>query len=238
MRYKSSLVPRCGLFAIIRQPLSSSLLINNNSNKQKLKSFYQIIKKDLSKLFKTVNKKGYYLWLMAVISTSTNLYAQDTLRLPDAINKALQKSLDIRIAKNNIEVAGILNSYGVAGGLPIVTANIADNESVTSVNQKLSTGLNIQRNNAAANALNANVTGSILLFNGGRVIATKQRLATLQTQSNQLLNSQVQNVIGRVSIAYYDVVRQQNYIKTINKASAVLKINLLLEIGCFRCNCL
>ncbi|MBC7653772.1 MAG: TolC family protein, partial [Oligoflexus sp.] len=65
---------------------------------------------------------------------------------------------------------------------------------------------------------NGNVTGSILLFNGGRVIATKQRLAALQGQSSQRLNSQVQNVIADVSTAYYDVVRQQNYIKTIDKS--------------------
>lgn len=145
-------------------------------------------------------------------------FAQDSLTLPMAINQALKKSLDITIAKNNIEAATILNSTGFAGGLPIVTGNITDNESLTGVNQKLNTGTIIQRNNAAANALNANVTGSILLFNGGRVVATKQRLATLQNQSGKILNSQIQNIIASVSVAYYDVVRQQNYIKTIDKS--------------------
>ena len=145
-------------------------------------------------------------------------FAQDSLTLPVAINQALKQSLDITIAKNNIEAATILNSTGFAGGLPIVTGTITDNESVTSVNQKLNTGVKIQRNNAAANALNANVTGSILLYNGGRVIATKQRLATIQSQSSKVLNSQIQNIIANVSVAYYDVVRQQNYIKTIDKS--------------------
>ena len=145
-------------------------------------------------------------------------FSQDILRLPDAINQALKKSLDITIAKNNIEAATILNNYGFAGGLPVVTGNITDNESLTSVNQKLNTGTTIQRNNAAANALNANVTGSILLFNGGRVVATKQRLETLQNQSGEILTSQIQNIIAGVSVAYYDVVRQQNYIKTIDKS--------------------
>ena len=155
---------------------------------------------------------------MFLNNTSVKAAAVLVLTLPVAINQALKKSLDITIAKNNIEAATILNSYGFAGGLPVVTGNITDNESVTSVNQKLNTGNTIQRNNAAANALNGNVTGSILLFNGGRVIATKQRLAALQAQSSQLLNSQVQNIIAGVSTAYYDVVRQQNYISTINKS--------------------
>ena len=168
--------------------------------------------------FKMCKKNILFILLFAGVNSSVKTFAQDSLTLPVAINQALKKSLDISIAKNNIEAATILNTYGFAGGLPIVTANVVDNESVTSVNQKLNTGTNIQRNNAAANGLNGNVTGSILLFNGGRIIATKQRLAALQAQSTQLLNSQIQNVIATVSTAYYDVVRQQNYIKTIDKS--------------------
>lgn len=167
---------------------------------------------------KILQKTGIFFLLFISVFTTSQSFAQDSLTLPNAINQALKKSLDITIAKNNIEAATIFNSYGFAGGLPIVTANITDNESVTSVNQKLNTGTNIQRNNAAANALNGNVTGSILLYNGGRIIATKQRLAALQGQSSQRLNSQIQNVIADVSTAYYDVVRQQNYIKTIEKS--------------------
>ncbi len=163
------------------------------------------------------NKTILFLFSISIFG-SLKTFAQDSLTLPLAINQALKKSLDITIAKNNIEAATILNSYGFAGGLPVVTGNITNNESLTSVNQKLNTGTTIQRNNAAANALNGNVTGSILLFNGGRVIATKQRLAALQAQSSQLLNSQVQNIIAGVSTAYYDVVRQQNYINTIDKS--------------------
>ena len=161
---------------------------------------------------------AHFFLLFSVILLAKKSFAQDTLRLPDAINQALKKSLDITIAKNNIEAATILNSYGFAGGLPIVTGNIVNNESLTSVNQKLNTGVTIQRNNAAANALTANVTGSILLFNGGRVIAAKQRLSSLQNQSDKILTSQIQNIIAGVSVAYYDVVRQQNYIKTIDKS--------------------
>jgi outer membrane protein TolC len=46
-------------------------------------------------------------------------------------------------------------------------------------------------------------------------VATKKRLGELKLQSDQLLNSQIQNILADVMLAYYDVVRQQNYIKTI-----------------------
>ncbi|MEO6670603.1 MAG: TolC family protein [Ferruginibacter sp.] len=144
--------------------------------------------------------------------------AQEPLRLPDAVNIALKNSLDLQIADNRIQAATIYNNYGYAGGLPLVTGNTANNEQLTSVNQKLNTGDDINRNNAAANNLSANITGSILLYNGGRVVATKKRFAELHLQSREQLNAQVQNIIASVMVAYYDIVRQQDYIKTIDRS--------------------
>ena len=205
-----------------------SLLSGSPSSLYFSSTIHQTFKVVHSQSFTTVLSKqkennsfkniAHFFLLFSLMLFAQKSFAQDTLRLPDAINQALKKSLDITIAKNNIEAATILNSYGFAGGLPVVTGNIVNNESLTSVNQKLNTGVTIQRNNAAANALNANVTGSILLFNGGRVTAAKQRLSSLQNQSDKILTSQIQNIIAGVSVAYYDVVRQQNYIKTIEKS--------------------
>ena len=143
---------------------------------------------------------------------------QDTLHLQQAINIALKNSLDIQLAKNDLEASTILNNIGVAGGLPLVTAGVTDNEQVSTINQKLNTGVNINRNGAAVNGLNSNLAVSMLLYNGNRVIATKSRLAQLQKQSQQLLNSQVQDIIGSVMTGYYDIVRQQSYLKTIEKS--------------------
>ncbi len=168
--------------------------------------------------------KKYSLFLLLFASVCVK--AQQPLPLRQAINTALKNSLDIQLVNNRISTDSIYNNYGYAGGLPLVTGALNDNEQITSVNQKLNTGVSIQRNNAAANALTANVTGSILLFNGGRVVATKKRLAILQQQSMKVLNSQVQNIIADVSNAYYDVVRQQGYMKTIDRSIEAAKQRL------------
>jgi outer membrane protein TolC len=165
-------------------------------------------------------------FLIIFIAAGLIAHAQQPLQLQQAINTALKNSLDIQLSHNRLSIDSIYNNYGYAGGLPLVTSTISDNEQITSVNQKLNTGVEIQRNNAAANTLAANVTGSILLYNGGRVIATKKRLAQLQSQSSKLLNSQVQNIIADVSNAYYDVVRQQGYIKTIERSIDAAKQRL------------
>lgn len=162
--------------------------------------------------------KNIFLLLTGLLFFSVLTKAQEPLRLPDAVNIALKNSLDIQLAQNRIAADSVNNYIGVAGGLPLVTGNLSDNEQLTSVNQKLNTGATIQRNNAAANILSTGITGSILLYNGGRVIATKSRLAELESQSRQLLTSQVQNILADVMIGYYDIVRQQNYILTIDRS--------------------
>ena len=138
--------------------------------------------------------------------------------MPDAVNIALKNSLDIQLATNAVEANTILNNTGVAGGLPLVTASLNNNEQVSSINQKLNTGVSITRDAAAVNNLNSNVAISMLLYNGNRVVATKGRLAQLQKQSQELLNSQVQDIIGSVMTGYYDIVRQQSYLKTIERS--------------------
>jgi len=156
-----------------------------------------------------------YLFFLLIC---TNALSQNMLRLPDAVNLALKNSLEVQLSKNFVETNTVLNNYGVAGGLPIVTTSIADNEQISSINQKFNTGANILRNAAAANNFSLGITGSILLYNGNRVVATKSRLATLVNQSEQLLNSQIQNIMAGVMVGYYDVVRQQSYLKTIEKS--------------------
>lgn len=176
-------------------------------------------------------KRVFCLLYLSLVFTSLAKAQQNVLQLADAVNIALKNSLDIQLAKNKIAADSINNHIGVAGGLPLVTGNIGDNEQISNINQKLNSGTDTKRSGAATNSLSAGITGSILLYNGGRVVATKKRLGELKLQSDQQLNSQVQNILADVMVAYYDVVRQQNYIKTIllsieasNKQLEIVKV--------------
>ena len=153
-----------------------------------------------------------------LLSISLSAGAQGVLRLSDAVNIALKNSLDIQLATNDVEANTILNNRGVAGGLPVVTASITDNEQLYSINQKLNTGVTISRDAASVNNLSSSVGLSMLLYNGNRVVATKNRLEQLQKQSQELLNSQIQNIISGVMKGYYDIVRNQSYLRTIERS--------------------
>lgn len=150
------------------------------------------------------------------------------LSLQEAINISLKNNYNIRIAKNVVAINKINNNIGMAGGLPSVNATASDQESVVGINQKLNTGTSISRSGVSSNALNANVTGSVLLYNGYKVVATKSRLEELQKQSEQLFNAQLQNTIASVMLTYYNVVRQQNYMKTLQQSIDLSKKQLEL----------
>lgn len=142
----------------------------------------------------------------------------ETINLEQAISIALKNSLEIQLAKNDLEANTILNNYGVAGGLPLVTATASNTEQVIDVKQKLQNGTEINRRGAAGNNTSAGVAASLVLYNGLRIVSTKKRLEQLQQQSGEFLNSQIQNTIALVSTSYYDIVRQQSYIRTLEQS--------------------
>jgi len=165
------------------------------------------------------------VFILGMFLINSTAFSQ-ALSLADAINIALKKSLDLQLLKNNIEISEINNNIGIAGGLPLVTASATDNEQSTNVNQELNSGTIIKRNGAVGNSLNSGITAGMLLYNGSRVLATKGRLEQLQSQSEQYLNSEIQNTMASVMTGYYDVVRQQAYIKTIDKSIDVARKQL------------
>ena len=155
------------------------------------------------------------------------------LRLQEAVSIALKNSLDIQLVKENQEINVVNNNIGIAGGLPVATITGSDNEQSVNIKQKISqkvngadTSYNIIRNGATSNQLAASAGGSILLYNGLRVKATKKRLEELEKQGQEFISSQIQNVIAAVMTSYYDVVRQQSYLKTFDQSIAVAEKKL------------
>ncbi|GLU54353.1 hypothetical protein Dfri01_38140 [Dyadobacter frigoris] len=146
---------------------------------------------------------------------SRQVPADSLITLDDAIAIALKNSLEIQIAKNGVEANTILNNYGVAGGMPTITGTASNVEQIQNITQELQTGPGTKRRGADGNNTNAGITASLLLYNGRRVVATKKRLAELQNQSSEVLNSQIQNTIAAVMTSYYDVVRQLSYMNTV-----------------------
>ena len=154
--------------------------------------------------------------------------AQQQISLNEATDISLKNNLDIQISKNNEKISNINTNIGVAGGLPTVTGVASTNQQITGLNQELSSGTSTNRTGVLSNNSNLGVTASMLLYNGGRVLATKKRLEELQHLSQEQLNSTIQNAIADVMFKYYSVVQQQNFLSTLNQSIEVSKQRLAL----------
>jgi outer membrane protein TolC len=168
-------------------------------------------------------------FLLALGCVALQVMAQRPLSVLDAVNLALKQNYNIQIAKSNIDIAKVNNNIGIAGGLPTVTGTATNQESIVNINQKINSATgdsDLTRNGAISINLNAGVAGSMLLYNGYRVIATKKQLEAIEAQSESLFNSQVHNTIAAVMTKYFVVVRQNSYVTTPSKSIDVSKKQL------------
>ncbi|SEK84999.1 Outer membrane protein TolC [Chitinophaga rupis] len=169
--------------------------------------------------------KQFFLYSCMVLCPG--LLQAQTLTLHDAVAIALQNSLGIQIAKNNVTAAGIYNSYGIAGGLPLVTASGLDQEQSTSIKQEYANPANNKSSsNASSNSLSASLNASMLLYNGNRVQNARKRLGTIEAQNQQVLSSRGLMVAYNVMLRYYDIIRQQSYAGTLATSITVSRQKL------------
>jgi outer membrane protein TolC len=168
----------------------------------------------------STNKKGRTALVRVLVACCLFFPAAEgmaqRLTSQQAVEIALRNSLGMQMSRNNVQIAAINNYYGIAGGLPLVTATASDVEQSTSFKQLFAppTPSKVGSNNMSNNG-SASLNGSMLLFNGGRVTSAKNRLGTVELQSRQVLSSRALLVVNNVLLKYYDVVRQQSYARTL-----------------------
>lgn len=172
---------------------------------------------------KSMNKWILYI---AVLFSPVALQAQQ-LTLHDAVETALRTNLGIQMAHNNVTAAGINNSYGVAGGLPLVSATGSDVEQVTSLKQEYANPANNKSSsNASSNNLSASLNASMLLYNGDKVRNAHRRLGLIESQNQEQLSSRALFLVYNVMLKYYDIIRQQSYARTLSASIDVSREKL------------
>jgi len=164
-------------------------------------------------------QKNSFLLLVLVFVFGNEIKAQEKLSLSDAVKIALQNSYDIKLVENSVTIAKNNNSYGVAGALPNVTTTLNNNNTQTTINQTFpDPSRNTTRSGVEGSAVGGNLSVSMILFNGFRIAATKSRLESIEKQTAATLQNQLLNTSSIVMQQYYNVVRQEAFLKTIQKS--------------------
>jgi len=164
-------------------------------------------------------QKISFIVLLLGLLFSQEINAQNNLSLKEAVTIAIQNSYNIKLVENNLSIAQNNNNYGVAGGLPTVTANGNNNNTLTTINQTFpDASRNTTRSGVDGSTLNGGLTATMILFNGYRIAATKDRLESIQKQTEAALQVQMLNTSSTVMQQYYNVIRQLAFLKTIEKS--------------------
>lgn len=164
-------------------------------------------------------QKTRILLVVLAIVFSNLINAQEKLSLSEAVKIAVQNSYDIKLVENTAAIAKNNNSYGVAGGLPTVSSTATNNNTQSTIHQTFpDPSRNTTRSGVEGTTVNGSLNVSMILFNGFRVAATKDRLESIEKQSAATLQNQMLNTSSIVMQQYYNVVRQEAYLKTILKS--------------------
>ena len=166
-----------------------------------------------------MQKNSFIVLLLVLLFSQEKIAAQNNLSLKEAVTIAIQNSYDIKLVENSLSIAQNNNNYGVAGGLPTVTANGTNNNTLTTINQTFpDASRNTTRNGVDGSTLNGGLSATMILFNGYRIAATKDRLESIQKQTEAVLQTQMLNTSSTVMQQYYNVIRQLAFLKTIEKS--------------------
>ncbi len=171
-----------------------------------------------------------------LISLSLSGFAQEKLSLQEAITVALQNNYDIKISKNQVDIAKNNANIGNAGMLPNLTGSYTNGGSIQNTRQTPATGPDrvITGAKSTNNSYGADLNWTI--FDGFSMFANYDRLKELQKQGELNARLTILTTVADVINAYYDIVRQQQLVIAADSAMdvSVLRANIAktkLQLG-------
>jgi outer membrane protein TolC len=153
-----------------------------------------------------------------LIFCAGSAYSQALLTPEEAIDMALENSFGVLVARNNADIARINNTIGAAGMLPNITATGNTNFSQSNVELQLSSGDTIQSSEGQTRSRGANVSLGWVLFDGGKMFITKNKLNQYEELGQIHLKDTLLQTVYSVISSYYNIVGQKQQLASINEA--------------------
>ena len=153
-----------------------------------------------------------------IIAQGFLTFAQDTLKLKDAIVLALENNYSISIAENTARISDVNNSPGGAGMLPKVDISGTRSIAINNSHAEYFDGRVRDVPDAKTNTQNAGIQLSWTIFDGLNMFIQRDKLDELQQLSNTQLRGVVENTVSQVSRVYFDIVVQQEILDLYHEA--------------------
>jgi outer membrane protein len=177
--------------------------------------------------------RNYVTVFLLLVTFSVTLtekaVSQQVLTLQEAVESGLENNFGIRISQNLQEQASNNFTVGNAGFLPSLELTASRNESIDD-SEFESAGGDSQTNTGARStttsaALNLNWT----IFDGLRMFSSYNRLGKLKDVSDELLRSDMENLVSQIALSYFNIIRISEQIKVLQNNIDVSRERIEIE---------
>ncbi len=181
-------------------------------------------------------KNMYKFITFCICLVAFSVKSQDLLTLEDVIKITVENNFDIKIAKNNIQVAKNNNNIGLIGGgqstggtvsggttgmLPQISIASGSPANPLGVGQTVTTlkystpAADINKQGLTSYNYAPSIVGTWYFFDGLKMFVTKKKLNRAEELSNIQYRVTVENTLLNALTAYYQMISIKQYIKSL-----------------------
>ena len=163
------------------------------------------------------------LFFITLSSQGSVLFAQETLRLEDAVARSLQNNLGIRLARQQAEISAIGNAWGAAGALPQIGLSATGSNAVSDQSQNPTSFI---QEKLESESINIGGQLNWVLFDGFGMFANKRALERLQEQAEGQASIVIEQTASAIMQAYNNVLVQLALRDVLSAAMGVSRARL------------
>ena len=149
----------------------------------------------------------YFAISLFLIVTTTHLFSQEILTLPQALRIGLQNNFSISLQKNAEQIAKNNNTLGNAGFLPSIALTGVQTNTISTTHQQQFSGITKDVSNAQNNSLNAGVQLNWTLFDGMNMFVSKKMLGTMEDLGENGTRIVFEEIVSDIILNYYGIVQ-------------------------------
>ncbi|MGV8094632.1 MAG: TolC family protein [Mangrovibacterium sp.] len=164
--------------------------------------------------------------LLAIASTNQ---AQEKMDLRSLIDRVLTENYQVKIVRNEALQAANNNTLGNAGFLPTVDLQGTTSKAVNNTRQELFNGSTREGEDAETKAYSGYVEANWTIFDGFRMFAMRDKLSLLEQVGTIEARYFMEQTIADVSVAYYQLIRENNLLGNLRKTLEVSRFRYQLE---------
>ena len=173
-----------------------------------------------------MRKRALYLLLSAFCLLSLTIHAQEIYDLKRCLETALEKNYDIRMIRNEQQIAANNATIGNAGFLPSFDLNAGYSGSLNNTNQENTNGTKVNSNNILNQGANLGLNMQWTIFDGFSMQTNYKRLKEFEAMGEINTRLTIENLIADLTAEYYNYVRQNLRLANLQSAVALSKERL------------